>query len=193
VSKRSRVYYWANREKVLEKAAARRGRTRPPERSNCSECSARLRDARGSCARAAAGGARDRRLHPEAYAEKERRKVARRREADGSRVPREHVPLRTQAAAEPKTEAAEHDRPRLRTCPSAPAQGTTPRSLRLAWRRARACGLPITPGQAWDLGHVDGDRSRYARPEHRHSRDCPEGGNLATARRRPEPPPWRIW
>lgn len=31
-------------------------------------------------------------------------------------------------------------------------------------------------GQAWDLGHIDGDRLRYAGPEHRHSRDCGEGG-----------------
>jgi len=50
------------------------------------------------------------------------------------------------------------------------------------------CGLQIERGQAWDLGHVDGDRSRYSGPEHRHSKDCPEGGNRATARRRPEPP-----
>ena len=43
------------------------------------------------------------------------------------------------------------------------------------------CGERIEPGQAWDLGHVDGDGLRYAGPEHRHSRDCPEGGNRATA------------
>jgi hypothetical protein len=28
------------------------------------------------------------------------------------------------------------------------------------------CGEPIAPGEPWDLGHVDGDRSRYAGPEH---------------------------
>ena len=37
---------------------------------------------------------------------------------------------------------------------------------------------------ATDLGHVDGDGLRYAGPEHRHSRDCPEGGNRAPARHR---------
>jgi hypothetical protein len=46
------------------------------------------------------------------------------------------------------------------------------------------CGKPITPGQEWDLGHEDEDRSRYSGPEHRHSADCPEGGNRATAGRR---------
>ena len=29
------------------------------------------------------------------------------------------------------------------------------------------CGEPIAPNEPWDLGHVDGDRSRYRRPEHR--------------------------
>jgi hypothetical protein len=29
------------------------------------------------------------------------------------------------------------------------------------------CGRPIMPGTPWDLGHVDGDKSRYQGPEHR--------------------------
>lgn len=48
------------------------------------------------------------------------------------------------------------------------------------------CGLLIGEGQAWDLGHDDEDRSRYAGPEHRYARDCPKGGNRATARHRAE-------
>lgn len=39
------------------------------------------------------------------------------------------------------------------------------------------CGRLIAPGAAWDLGHVDDDRARYAGPEHQR---C----NRATAGRR---------
>ena len=28
------------------------------------------------------------------------------------------------------------------------------------------CGHPIEPGTPWDLGHVDGDKTRYQGPEH---------------------------
>jgi len=78
---RARAYYWRNREAVLEKAAARRGRTRPPERTTCTECGGPLEGrARIVCSRRCTD-ARYRRLHPEKYAELERRKVVRRREA----------------------------------------------------------------------------------------------------------------
>jgi hypothetical protein len=62
------------------------------------------------------------------------------------------------------------------------------------------CGELIVPGQSWDLGHIDGDRSRYSGPEHRHARHCPKGGNRATGRHRVEREgreslPWhsRVW
>ena len=47
------------------------------------------------------------------------------------------------------------------------------------WR----CGGWIDPSKPWDLGHDDHDRTVYRGPEHR-GRECPAGGNRATAGRR---------
>lgn len=52
--------------------------------------------------------------------------------------------------------------------------GRAHQELRKTWARkveaggvrCARCGEPITPGSEWDLGHVDGDRSRYSGPEH---------------------------
>lgn len=46
------------------------------------------------------------------------------------------------------------------------------------------CGNPIDPFEPMDVGHVDGDPTTIAGPEHRHSRHCSAGGNRATSRHR---------
>ena len=45
------------------------------------------------------------------------------------------------------------------------------------------CGGWVDPAMPWDLGHDDQDRTQYIGPEHR-GRECPAGGNRATAGRR---------
>jgi endogenous inhibitor of DNA gyrase (YacG/DUF329 family) len=76
---RSRAYYWQNREAVLDKQAAKRGKIRS-EATECSECGGPLEGRRRVVCSERCRDARYRRLHPEAYAANEARKVERRRE-----------------------------------------------------------------------------------------------------------------
>lgn len=65
--------------------------------------------------------------------------------------------------------------------------GTQHRRLRERWRPAveaggvacTRCGGRILPGTEWDLGHLDGDRSRYAGPEHARQCNRSDGGRRA--------------
>ena len=75
-------------------------------------------------------------------------------------------------------------------------------SLRKRWRRAVSmggvacsrCGTPFAPGEPWDLGHDDHDRSRYTGPDHRRCIRATAGrrltrGCVATMVRRRAPQP----
>lgn len=72
-----------------------------------------------------------------------------------------------------------------RSSPESRGYGTQHRRLRRQWAPKVAagevtcwrCGKLIMPGEKWDLGHTDFDRSIYRGPEHRN-------GNRATAGRR---------
>lgn len=76
---RARAYYRANREMVLEKAAARRGKVRPSEPRSCSECGGALEGRQRVVCSWRCRDRRYARLHPESYAAREARKVERRR------------------------------------------------------------------------------------------------------------------
>jgi len=78
---RSRRYYLEHREQVLERAAAKRGRPRQPEQTTCSECGDELTGRQRVVCGPRCRDRRYARLHPEAYAAKERRKVERRKAA----------------------------------------------------------------------------------------------------------------
>lgn len=79
-------------------------------------------------------------------------------------------------------------RERMREAPSPAERGYDARHRKLRAEVAREveagravcsraeCGEPIIPGEPWDLGHDDYDRTRYVGPEHRR---C----NRATAKR----------
>lgn len=80
---RSRRYYAEHREEVLARSQAKRDAKRGPQPPRfCSECGEPLEGrSRVVCLRRRCKERRWRRLNPEAYQDKERKKVVRRREA----------------------------------------------------------------------------------------------------------------
>jgi hypothetical protein len=77
-ARRGRERYVRDRERILARAAAKRG---PQPTRHCSECGEPLEGrARVCCGLSKCREARFRRLHPEAYAKREAAKVDRRRE-----------------------------------------------------------------------------------------------------------------
>lgn len=69
---------------------------------------------------------------------------------------------------------AHHQQTRAHWAPKADA------GLVDCWR----CGRPIHPGQPWDLGHDDHDRSITRGPEHRHATPWCKGNRAAGAANR---------
>lgn len=69
--------------------------------------------------------------------------------------------------------------------------GPEHRALRRMWQRriddgsvaCTRCGKPISPEQAWDLGHDDHDRSKWTGPEHAYCNRS-AGGRAARHSRR---------
>ena len=104
--------------------------------------------------------------------------------------------------ADCKMKARHHrDRPKVTTTQA--GYGHSHQAVRAAWRsRVEAggvdcarCGLPIVPGEPWDLGHSDHDRAKYSGPEHRACNRA-TAGRLPVARLRPVEPVLRtsrVW
>jgi hypothetical protein len=81
-NEKSKAYYRAHRERLLDLAAQKRGGARAVVLPACSECGGELEGRqRLTCGSVKCRERRFRRLRPEAYAERERQKVIRRRAA----------------------------------------------------------------------------------------------------------------
>jgi hypothetical protein len=80
-SRKSIAYYWANRERILDERAAKRGGKRAVARETCSECGIELEGRQQlTCGSRSCRDKRFKRTNSEGYAKREAGKVARRRE-----------------------------------------------------------------------------------------------------------------
>jgi hypothetical protein len=147
-SGKSQRYYEANRERRLRKAAEARA-AKPQNVRQCKSCGKPASTSRhwycDGCAEVALA----------------------------QRVTRRH---RGPVSAQASTRLKERERQRSKLRPSsARGYGWKHQQQRARWQkivdaggvRCARCKRPIIPGQPWDLGHVDTDRSLYAGPEHR--------------------------
>lgn len=73
-------------------------------------------------------------------------------------------------------------------------------SVEAGWEACARCGLPIRPGEPWDLGHVDrGSPTEYAGPEHSacnrrvlsHRKEAESAGSTSVPDADEHPAPWR--
>lgn len=167
---RCREYYARNREKVLTRINARNMELRGGPRmcANCAEKQTLTQ--RHPYCRECTALKRDERLQRRGELSPER--LARARQLDAERTRRYRASGKN--LEKYREYGPGHRRKRDRWKPAVDA----------GLARCGRCGHPILPGQDWDLGHDDIDRTIYNGPEHRYSRDCPEGGNRATSRHR---------
>lgn len=87
------------------------------------------------------------RCRQEAYAGQRKLRLIRGRARDGERA----------TTTTQRGYGATHQATRRRLAPSVAAGKAV----------CARCGKSIHPSEPWDLGHVDGDRTRYSGPEHR--------------------------
>ena len=113
--------------------------------------------------------------------------IARRLTDDGHQLHVHHLNLKpTKPKASTRARAKTHSR----------GYGHRHQKLRASWdRRVQAggilcarCNQPITPGEPWDLGHDDHDRTRYQGPEHRGCNRSAGARNSNHQRTTPHPP-----
>jgi hypothetical protein len=97
---------------------------------------------------------------------------------------------RAAAQSENPSRVGETDNMKRRGSTTARGYEHVHQQLRKRWQRVvesgsavcARCGLPIERGEFWDLGHVNGDKTRYAGPEHRRCNRATNKGSAKVCR-----------